>query len=184
MVGGFFGFLASFELTLDKLRALEHPASVSHLNCDFSVIVQCSKNLGSAQGSAFGFPNPLLGLAGYFTVLVVGVAMLAGAHFARWFWLVFNFGLTFAIAFVIWLIGQSIFILGTLCPWCMVAWAATIPLFVGVTLANFSRGVIPSNPAVQKLATSARGWLPLISLICYLIVAVIAQLRLDVLHHL
>ena len=184
VVGGLLGFLAAFELTLDKFQALEHPASVHHLNCDVSVIVQCSLNLGSAQGSAFGFPNPVIGLAGYFTVLVVGMAILAGAQFARWFWLVFNFGLTFAIAFVIWLMSQSIFILGTLCPWCMVVWVVTIPTFLSVTLYNFSTGAIPSNARFQKFATATRTWIPLITLVCYLTVAVIAQLRLDVLHHL
>jgi uncharacterized membrane protein len=184
VIGGVLGFLAAFELTIDKFQALEHPASVHHLNCDVSVVVQCSVNLGSAQGSAFGFPNPVIGLAGYFTVLVVGVAILAGAQFARWFWLLFNLGLTFAIAFVIWLIGQSIFVLGTLCPWCMVVWVVTIPLFFAVTLHNFSTGAIPANPGFRRFATAARGWIPLISLACYLIIAIIAQLRLDVLHHL
>jgi uncharacterized membrane protein len=184
VVGGVLGFLAAFELTIDKFQALADPASVHHLNCDVSVIVQCSVNLGSAQGSAFGFPNSVIGLAGYFTVLVVGMAILAGARFARWFWLVFNLGLLFAIGFVIWLMGQSIFILGTLCPWCMVVWVVTIPIFFAVTLRNFSEGAIASPPGFRRFATAARSWVPLISLVCYLIIAVIAQLRLDVLHHL
>ncbi len=184
VVGGFLGFLAAFELTLDKFQVLEHPASLHHLGCDNSVIVQCSLNLGSAQGSAFGFPNPLIGLAGYFAILVVGVSLLAGARFPRWYWVIFNLGLTFAIGFVIWLISESIFVLGDLCPWCMLVWSATIPMFLGVTFYNVSTGNLPATRRVRAFFTRARSWLPLITLICYLIVAVIAQARLNVLAYL
>jgi uncharacterized membrane protein len=182
VIGGAIGFIAAFALTLDKFQVLEHPAKT--LGCNISVIVQCGKNLGSAQGSAFGFPNPVIGLAGFFAVIVVGMSILAGAAFARWYWIVFNLGLTFAICFVIWLISQSIFVLGTLCPWCMVVWVVTIPLFLAVTFRNISAGVIPANERARRFFTAARGWVPLISLVCYIVIAVIAQLRLDVLHHL
>jgi uncharacterized membrane protein len=179
VVGGVIGFIAAFALTIDKFQLLEHPSAI--LSCNISPIVQCGRNLGSAQGSAFGFPNPVIGLAGFFAVIVVGMAVLAGGRFARWFWIVFNLGLTFAIGFVIWLMSQSIFALGTLCPWCMVVWVVTIPLFFSVTLCNLSTGVIPNSARSRRFFGAARGWVPLISLVCYVIIAVIAQLRLDVL---
>jgi uncharacterized membrane protein len=181
VVGGAIGFIAAFALTLDDFQRLEHPSSA--LGCDFSLLVQCGKNLASVQGSAFGFPNPVIGLAGFFTVLVVGVSILAGARFARWYWIVFNLGVTFAIGFVIWLISQSIFILGTLCPWCMVVWSVTIPIFLSVTLYNLSTGNIPNGEASRRLFTTARSWIPLITLVCYIVIAVIAQLQLNVLAH-
>ena len=184
IVGGVLGFIAAFELTLDKFQVLENPASSGSLNCDASIVVQCSKNLGSAQGSAFGFPNPVIGLAGYFAVLVVGMTLLAGGRVARWYWLVFNLGLLFAISFVIWLITQSIFFLGTLCPWCMVVWVVTIPLFLAVTFYNISTGAIPAAPGARRFFTAARGWLPVISLVCYLAIAIIAEVRLNFLAHL
>ncbi len=184
IVGGVLGFIAAFELTLDKFQVLENPASSGNLNCDASIVVQCSKNLGSAQGSAFGFPNPVIGLAGYFAVLVVGMTLLAGGRVARWYWLVFNFGLLFAISFVIWLITQSIFFLGTLCPWCMVVWVVTIPLFLAVTFYNISTGAIPAAPGARRFFTAARSWLPIISLVCYLAIAIIAEVRLNFLAHL
>ncbi|MDQ1571157.1 MAG: hypothetical protein QOF79_1831 [Actinomycetota bacterium] len=177
VAGGVIGFIAAFALTLDKFQALEHPSQA--LSCDFSFIVQCGKNLSSAQGSAFGFPNPVIGLAGFFAVIVVGMALFAGARFDRWFWIVFNLGLTFAIGFVIWLISQSIFVLGTLCPWCMVVWVVTIPLFLSVTLRNLSTGVLPSSERARRFFTAAQSWVPLASLICYLIVALIAQVHLN-----
>jgi uncharacterized membrane protein len=184
VVGGFFGFLAAFELTLDKFQVLEHPASSETLNCDFSVIVQCSKNLAAPEGSAFGFPNPVIGLAGYFALIVVGMTLLAGARVARWYWITLNVGVLFAISFVIFLITKSIFHLGTLCPWCMVVWAVTIPIFLSVTFYNLATGNIPVPAGAQKFFGSARTWIPLITLVCYVVIALIAQVRLDVLRYL
>lgn len=179
VIGGAIGFTAAFALTLDKFQTLEHPTAA--LNCDFSFIVQCGKNLASPEGSAFGFPNPVIGLAGFFAVVVVGMAILAGGRFSRWFWLLFNAGLLFAIGFVVFLITKSIFHLGTLCPWCMVVWAVTIPLFFAVTFRSLAVGVIPLPMSARRFFGAARSWVPLVSLVCYVIVAVIAQVRLDLL---
>lgn len=182
IVTGMIGLGAAFALTLDKFRTLEDPGAA--LGCNFSLLVQCGKNLASPQGAVFGFPNPLMGLVGFFAPVLVGTALLAGAHFARWFWIVFNVGVLFALGFVIWLIGQSIFVLGTLCPWCMVVWVVTIPLFLVVTLNNVASGVLPTPPGVRRFLTAALNWTPLISIVCYLVIAVLAQLRLDVVSYL
>ena len=45
-----------------------------------------------------------------------------------WFWFLFWCGFVFAMGFVIWLMTQSIYELGTLGPWCMVTWAVVIVL--------------------------------------------------------
>ena len=60
IVGGVLGLIAAFALTMDKFQLLEHPSS--SLTCNINSGLQCGKNLESAQGSVFGFPNPLLGL--------------------------------------------------------------------------------------------------------------------------
>lgn len=174
---GVVGWIAAFALTLERLALLKNPnASAS---CDFSVIVQCSANLESPQGSIFGFPNPLFGLGAWVAPIVVGAAMLAGARFARWFWALFNLGVLAAMVLVIWLISQSIFVLGTLCPWCMVTWSVTIPLFLAVTLHNLAEGNLPAPQAVRRLADTLRGWIVVITFACYVVIAVIAQIRLD-----
>lgn len=180
VIAGAAGWWSAFNLTLDKFLAYEHPKSA--LSCDFSLIVQCTVNLNSPQGSAFGFPNPLIGLGGFAAVIAVGVSILAGARFARWYWILFNLGIAGALAFVIWLIGQSIFILGTLCPWCMVVWAATIPLFWTVTIRNAAEGVY--GTALTRVGAALRPWIIPITVISYLIVAVVALLQLNVLAHL
>ena len=176
------GFSAAFALTVEKFHLLLDPNAA--LGCDISVLVQCKANLDSWQGSLFGFPNPLIGLAGWSMVLVVAVALLAGARFDRWFWIVFNLGVAGAMALVIFLIITSIFVLGTLCPWCMVTWVATIPTFLIVTLHNLRSGNLPLPARGRALASAAYSWIPIISLALYLAIAVVAQLRLDVLGNL
>lgn len=180
VLSGLVGLWASFELVLAKFETLDDADAV--LGCDFSIVVQCGANLASAQGAVFGFPNPLLGLAGFVAPVAVGVALLAGATFARWFWALFNLGVTAGLAFVIWLIGQSIYVLGTLCPWCMVVWAVMIPLFLTLTLRNAAAGVFGDGP--RRLGSYLLTWLIPLTLACYLIIALLAQLRLDVLRYL
>lgn len=177
LIAGVIGWVAAFALTVEKFHLLENPGSSA--SCDFSVIVQCGANLASAQGSVFGFPNPLLGLTGWVAPLVVGAAVLAGARFARWFWLLFWAGIAFAFGFVVWLISQSIFVLGTLCPWCMVTWVVTIPTFYAVTLHLLRSGIVPVPQRLRDLAASLMGWLPVLAVVSYAVVALIAQLRLD-----
>lgn len=179
IIAGVIGWWAAFSLTLERLHLLMNPDSA--LGCDFSILVQCRANLESWQGALLGFPNPILGLTGWVAPIVVGFAILAGARFARWFWLLFNLGVLGAFVFVVWLISQSIFILGTLCPWCMVTWAVTIPTFYAVTLHCMRIGAIPGPPALQRTADRLMAWVPLMAILSYAIIVVLAQVRLNAL---
>ncbi len=174
---GALGWYAAFALTLAKFALLEDPDAI--LNCNFSPLVQCGKNLTSWQGEVFGFPNPLLGLGGFVAPIAVGVGLLAGARFARWFWIAFNIGVAGALAFVIWLISQSIYVLGTLCPWCMLVWSVTIPLFWVVTFRNAAAGVFGDR--LTRAGNAVLPWIVPITVVSYLVIAVLAQLRLDLL---
>lgn len=179
IIAGAIGFAAAFALTLDKVHMLENPDA--QLSCNFSVLIGCSTNLASWQGALFGFPNPLIGLAAWSVVITIGVALLAGARFARWFWIGLNVGVTGAIIFVIWLIAESIFVLDVLCPWCMVTWAVTIPSFLAVTLYNLKSGHIPAAASVRRVAEHAYSWLFVITIACYIAFAVVAQINMGVL---
>ncbi|AZS43617.1 hypothetical protein BWL13_01180 [Microbacterium oleivorans] len=177
IVAGIVGWFAAFELTTERFRLLENPGASA--SCDISLLVQCGKNLESAQGAVFGFPNPILGLTGWMAPIVVGAALLAGARFARWFWLLFGVGVTAAFAFVLWLITQSIFVLATLCPWCMVTWSVTIPTFFAVIVHLVREGAIPASAAVRRKADGLIAWTPLMAIVAFAVVGVIAQVRLD-----
>lgn len=175
-----FGIWAAFQLTLDKFTVLEHPTA--QLSCNISPFIQCSKNLGSAQGAVFGFPNPLIGLMAWIAPLVVGAALLAGARFDRWFWALFNLGTLGGWVFVCWLQFQSIEVLHTLCIWCMLTWSVTIPLFWITTFRNLATGVYGAGRTARVGAVLLR-WAPLVVIANYLVIAVAAQLQFDLIHY-
>ena len=171
------GWFAAFQLTVEKFVLLENPTDA--LACDVSPFIQCSKNLSSWQGEAFGFPNPLLGLTGWMAPLVVGVAILAGARFPRWFWAVFGAGITFAFGLVCWLIAQSLYAqnLGVLCPWCMVTWAVTIPTFFATMIHLTRNGTFTRNEKTRARADKLMQWVPLATILAYAVIILLAQLK-------
>ncbi|MGC4938684.1 vitamin K epoxide reductase family protein [Kribbella sp. DT2] len=134
LVGGLAGLLAAAVLTVEKLAILRDPSYVP--SCSINPVLSCGSVMTKPQAEAFGFPNPLLGIAGFAVVATVGAALLAGAAFRRWFWLGLQAGATFGVVFVHWLIFQSLYRIGALCPYCMVVWTVTIPVFWYVTLHN------------------------------------------------
>ncbi|MFI6448294.1 vitamin K epoxide reductase family protein [Kitasatospora sp. NPDC050543] len=154
LITGALGLAASSVLTLDKIRLLKDPSYIP--NCNINPIISCGSVMRSEQAEAFGFPNSLLGLAGFAVVLAVGAGLLAGARYRRWFWLGLQLGTLFGIGFVTWLMTQALYEIGALCPFCMVVWAAMIPLFWYTTLQNLRSGAIPVparlRPAVRELA--------------------------------
>jgi len=177
IAGGLLGLLASFALTMDDINLLKNPDSA--LTCNLNAVVNCGKNIESWQGSIFGFPNPILGLMMFPAPVVVGFALVAGARFAAWFWWVFNAGLLFAISFVYWLAFQSIFDIGTLCPWCSLVYLVTIPMFLAVTVRNLRAGLAGST--LRKVGDAISGWVPLIVIAGYVIIFGAAQLQLNIL---
>lgn len=174
---GAVGWFASFELATEYIKKLKSPDYVP--NCDFSILVTCGPNMDSAQGSVLGFSNTLIGLFAFFAPIFVGFALLAGAKFAKWFWWVYISGLALGFYFVFWLATQSVFVLGTLCPWCMVVWTVTIPLFIVTLLRSFAKGNAGGGSGIQRLANALYSWSWVLILACYLLIALLAQIGVD-----
>ena len=134
LVAGLVGLAASFVLAVEKFALLADPAYVP--TCSLNPVLSCGSVMASPQAEAFGFPNPLLGIAGFSVVAVTGAALLAGGRLAGWYWAGLQAGVTGGVLFVHWLIFSSLYRIGALCPYCMVVWAVTIPVFWYVTLRN------------------------------------------------
>lgn len=141
------GLAASFILTLEKFSLLKNPVAV--LSCDLNPIVSCGSVIQSKQAEAFGFANPLIGLIGFAVIITIGMGILAGAKYKRWFWLGLEAGTVLGVLFSHWLVYQSIFVIQALCPFCIVVWAVVIALFVLVTRFNLQEGNI-KPPRVLK----------------------------------
>ncbi|MEV0649639.1 vitamin K epoxide reductase family protein [Phytomonospora sp. NPDC050363] len=139
--GGAIGLVAAFVLTVEKIALLKDPGY--RPSCSINPILSCGSVMKTPQAEAFGFPNPLIGVAGFAVVAAIGVVLLTGARLPRWFMLGLQVGATFGVVFVHWLIFQSLYRIGALCPYCMVVWAVTIPVFWYTTLANLTSGDLP-----------------------------------------
>ncbi|MFV8316615.1 vitamin K epoxide reductase family protein [Mycobacterium sp. 23] len=130
LIGGVIGLLSSITLTVEKIELLRNAAYVP--TCNINPILSCGSVMVTKQASVLGFPNPLVGIAGFTVVVVTGVLAVAKVPLPRWFWTGLEVGLAIGAVFVHWLIFQSLYRIGALCPYCMVVWAMTITLLVVV----------------------------------------------------
>lgn len=153
LVGGAVGLAAAIILTIDKVKFLtaEAAGESTALNCDLNAFVSCGGVINTDQASAFGFPNPIIGIVGFTVVLTLGVLLAAGVRLPSWVWGGLQVGVLFGIAFVTWLQYQSIYEIQKLCPWCMVVWSMMIPLFVLVTARNL-RAFAPTAAITRFLS--------------------------------
>ncbi|NQW73794.1 MAG: vitamin K epoxide reductase family protein [Actinobacteria bacterium] len=148
IIGGALGLLAAVELTIEKIRVLSDSTYVP--TCDINPVLSCGSVIITPQAAAFGFPNPILGIIGFSVVITLAVTLITGAILPRWIWLGLNTGALLGFAFVQWLVWQSLYSIGALCPWCMVVWTVTAPIAIWVTAANLASGRIPSPESWQE----------------------------------
>ncbi|MEH3033578.1 MAG: vitamin K epoxide reductase family protein [Aeromicrobium erythreum] len=168
IVGGAISLFAAATLLVEKVNFLQNQADgkPTGLSCDLNAFVSCGGVINTEQASVFGFPNPIMGVVGFSIVVTLGVLLAAGVRFPRWVWLGLQAGALFGIGLITWLQYQSIFVIGKLCPWCMVVWVIMIPLFVLITARNL-RAYAPQS-AVSRFLSN---WTLLVVLLWYVVVA-------------
>ena len=135
LIAGVIGLIASATLTVEKIEILLNPSYVP--SCNLNPIVSCGSVMTTPQASALGFPNSLIGIAAFTVVAVTGVLAVAKVPLPRWYWVGITLGTLVGTAFVHWLIFQSLYRIGALCPYCIVVWVATISLLVVVASIAF-----------------------------------------------
>jgi len=128
LIAGILGLTASVTLTVEKIGMLKDPAY--RPSCSINPVLSCGSVMITPQASVFGFPNPLLGIAAFAVVVVTGVLAVNQVRLPQWYWVGLMCGTAVGVGFVHWLIYQSLYVIGALCPYCMVVWSVTIPLFV------------------------------------------------------
>jgi uncharacterized membrane protein len=131
LIAGALGLTAAITLTVEKIELLIDPSYVP--SCSINPVLSCGSVMATPQASAFGFPNSLLGIVGFTVVVVTGVLAVAKIALPRWYWAGLAAGTLLGVVFIHWLIVQSLYQIGALCPYCMVVWSVTIPLLVVVT---------------------------------------------------
>jgi uncharacterized membrane protein len=154
VVCGLIGLVAAIELIIQKISVLSDPDFVP--NCDINPVLSCGSVINTEQASLLGFPNPVLGVIGFTVVIMFGALLFTGLELPRSMWLGLNIGALAGMVFVVWLVIQSLYVIGALCPWCMVVWAITIPIFWQVTTDNLASGRISLGKSVSEVIVALK----------------------------
>ena len=138
LVSSILGLVASLVLSIDAVKLAADP--LADLSCNISQKISCATVGLSDQANLLGFPNAFLGLMAEPVVITIAVAALGGVRFPRWFMLsaqaVYSIGLVFAY----WLFYEAYFVIGALCPWCLLITVTTTLVFASMTRINILEG--------------------------------------------
>ncbi|HEY0217658.1 MAG TPA: vitamin K epoxide reductase family protein, partial [Cellulomonas sp.] len=131
VVSGALGLFTSFVLSIEAWR-IAADSDVT-LSCDINSVISCGTVARSPQAQLLGFPNAFLGIAFEVVVITLSVAVIGGVRFPRWFMVGTQALYTVALLFAYWLFLQSYFVIGALCPWCLLITVTTTLVWAGLT---------------------------------------------------
>lgn len=150
LLSSLLGLIASLVLSIDAVVLAADPNA--GLSCNISETISCAKVGVSWQANLLGFPNAFLGLMAEPVVITIAVAGLGGVRFPRWFMnsamVVYAIGLGFAY----WLFFQAYFVIGAMCPWCLLVTATTTTVFASLLRVNLSDNTFGLSPGAYQRA--------------------------------
>jgi uncharacterized membrane protein len=170
--------IASFMLVRDAYLLASVGVKPS---CDVNPFFSCGNVFNSWQAKVFfEAPNPVFGLIGYTVVLTVSVIMMQGIIIQRWFWRAFTAGMFVAWLFLMWLFYQSVFMIGFLCLYCMIVWAAHTIVLFPLTLWLLKEGMLSGNTIVKRFGGTflPYSWLPIIVVSAVILISIRIQFPL------
>lgn len=150
MVSSGLSLLASFVLSADAVSLAADPAT--DLSCNINAVISCGTVGRSWQAHLFGFPNAFLGLIAEPVVITLAVASLGGVRFPRWFMFTAQVIYTLGLALAYWLFFQAMFVIGALCPWCLLVTVSTTLVFSTLTHVNVRDGNLYLPARIQAAA--------------------------------
>lgn len=169
--------IASWVLSYEAIQIAADPNYVA--NCSINEILDCVKVGSTWQANVFGFPNAFLGLIAEPVVMTIAVASLSGTRFPKWFMFTANAIYLLGVIFAYWLLYQSTYDIGALCPWCLTVTVSTTFVFWSMTAWNIQeRNHYFSDKVAEKLERFHRGgWLTIAFMAWIAIVLVIEILH-------
>jgi uncharacterized membrane protein len=175
LVFAILSLIASWVLSYDAIVLAADPNAA--LSCSINTVLDCAKVGTTWQANIFGFPNAFLGMISEPVVMTIAVASLAGVRFPRWFMFTANVCYLLGVIFAYWLLWQSTFVIGALCPWCLLVTVATTFVFTSMTQWNILEGnlYLPERLQERAVAFVAKGWFTVV-LIAWLAIIVIVEL--------
>ena len=173
LVSACLSLTASFVLSVDAMRLAADPGAA--LSCNINAVISCGTVASSWQAHLFGFPNAFLGLVAEPVVITIAVASLGGVRFPRWFMFSAQVVYTIGVLFAYWLLYQSMFHIGALCPWCLLITVSTTLVFATLTHINLREGnlFLPSA-ANSTLAGAVKADLDVVVVTIWLLILALA----------
>jgi len=150
LVSSVLSLIASFVLAVDALRLAADPSA--ELSCNINAVLSCGAVGSSWQSHLLGFPNAFLGLMAEPVVITIAVASLGGVRFPRWFMFAAQIVYAVGLVFAYWLLFQSMFVIGALCPWCLLVTVSTTLVFSTLTHVNIRDGNLYLPRRIQSAA--------------------------------
>ena len=171
VAAGLIGLVAAVALLVEKIAVLADPDHTP--TCSINPVLSCGSIMSTPQAEAFGIPNPIIGVAGFAALSMLGVVLASGSTLRPWLWVAGQVAVTLAVVFVHWLIYQSLYVIGALCPYCMVVWAVTIPAFWWTTVHTAQRFRAPS----RRVADALREYRGAVLTAWFLVILVLVAIR-------
>jgi len=153
LVSACLSLLASFVLSVDALALAKDPHA--NLACNINARISCGTVGISWQAHLLGFPNAFLGLLAEPVVITIAVASLAKVRFPRGFMLAAQVIYTIGVVFAYWLFFQALFVIGALCPWCLLVTLSTTLVFASLTHVNLRDNNLFLSPRAHEAARAA-----------------------------
>lgn len=172
LTGAGVGLLASFILSIETLVLTKTPNTV--LGCDLNAVISCSSVAQHWSASLLGFPNAFIGLMALPVMVTIGVALLAGTKFPRWFMFAAQIGVSIGFIFALWMFYMSFVEIGMLCPWCLTLDVGMLLIFGGMTRYNILTGVI-AGKKLKKFAQNDYDIVLLVTIIALAVVMILAK---------
>lgn len=150
LIGALLSLLASFVLSVEAIELAKNPDAV--LSCSINVVLNCAKVGVHSSAHLLGFPNSFLGLMAEPIVITVAIAGLSGVKFGRKFMFAAQIGYTLGLIFAFWLFSQSYFVIGALCPWCLLVTATTTFVWFAITRYNIRENNLYLRGNAKRIA--------------------------------
>ncbi|MEI7918424.1 MAG: vitamin K epoxide reductase family protein [Candidatus Saccharibacteria bacterium] len=115
--GSAIGLIASFMQMMDKITLLKDSGAV--LTCNINSALSCSTVLNSQQASVLGPPNALISTIMFVFFLAIGLTGLTNSVISKRMRFITQFLALFTLAFGFWFLMQSIFVIQSLCIFCV-----------------------------------------------------------------
>lgn len=154
LVGAMLSLLASFVLSVEAIELAKNPDAA--LSCSVNLVLNCATVASHPTAAFLGFPNSFIGMMAEPVVIAVAIAGLAGVRFPRLFMATAQVFYTLGLLFALGLLYVSMFVIGALCPWCLLVTLTTILVWFAITRYNIREDNLYLPKHIQK---KAHAWL-------------------------